>query len=209
MEGEPAKICVIRTAKQLDAICSPVRAAILETLLAFGPMPAREVAAKIGKAVNLTHHHVGLLVRAGLVAEQGKVKRGRHMERVFHLPFDDLRFDFDTNPKVAAKGMARVAKTFGRFSERMLVRSLQGGLTELMKEFATFRCETAHLPRESVLQIRQHLQAIRGIFEAGRAASDGKLTRDSFQIYWAFYPLGKAVDSSSKVKGKKRSPKSI
>lgn len=205
MPGEPGNICVIRTAEHFDAICSPVRAAILETLLAFGPLPARDIAAKIGKAVNLTHHHVGLLVEAGLVVEKEKIKRGRHLERIFVLPFDDFRFDFDTNPKVAARGMARLAKTFGRFTERMFVRSLQRGLTALMKEFVTFRCETAHLPRESLLQIRQHLQAIRKVFEAGRGDSKG----EPFQIYWAFYPLGKAVESSGKVKGKKRSPKSI
>ena len=199
MAESPKKTCVIRTAEHFDAICSPVRASILETLLAFGPMPAREIAAKIARPVSLTHHHVGLLVDVGIVVEKEKVKRGRHLERVFVLPFDDFRFDFDTNPKVAAKGMLRLVKTFGRFTERMFGRSLQGGLTDLMKEFATFRCETAHLSKDSILQVRGHLQAIRKIFEQERGAPGG----DPFQVFWSFYPLGVAAESFSAGKAKK------
>ncbi len=199
MAGPRENICVIRNAGQFDAICSPVRAAILEMLLAFGPRPAREIALKIGRPVSLTHHHVGILISAGIVVEKEKVKRGRHLERIFELPFDDFRFDFDTNPKVAAKGMLRLVKTFGRFTERMFGRSLQGGLTELMKEFATFRCETAHLSKDSILQVRGHLQAIRKIFERERGAPGG----DPFQVFWSFYPLGVAAESFSAGKAKK------
>jgi len=188
MAGPRGKICVIRTAEQFEAICSPVRAGIAETLLAFGPMPVREIAVKIGRPVSLTHHHVGILIDAGIVVEKEKVKRGRHLERIFILPFDDFRFDFDTNPKVAAKGMMRLLKTFGRFTERMFGRSLQAGLTPLMREFATFRCETANLSRDSILEVRRHLLAIRKIFERERTTPVG----DPFQIFWSFYPLGAA-----------------
>jgi len=197
------KICIIRTAEQFDAICSPVRAAILEMLLAFGPMPAREIALKIGRPVSLTHHHVGILIDAGIVVEKEKVKRGRHLERIFELPCDDFRFDFGSSPKVAAKGMLRLVKTFGRFAERMFGRSLQRGLTPLMKEFATFRCETAHLSRDSTLQVRGHLQAIRKIFERERVSLGG----DRFQVFWSFYPLGVAGESVSVAKAIRTRPK--
>ena len=70
MAGPRGKICVIRTAEQFEAICSPVRAAIAETLLAFDPMPVREIAVKIGRPVSLTHHHVGILIDAGIVVEK-------------------------------------------------------------------------------------------------------------------------------------------
>lgn len=179
------KIFVVRTEAHFDALCSPVRAAILESLLAFGPMPAREIAERVGRKVTLTHHHLGILVEAGMVAEGEKRKRGRHLERIFAIVPDDFRFDFDTHPKVAAKGILRVARTFSRFTERMLARSLREGWTARMKESATFRSETARLRPESARRVREHLQEIRRIFEEERLDQEG----DPFQIFWCFFPL--------------------
>ena len=179
------KVYVIRTASELDVICSPVRAAILETLIAFGPLPIREIAQHIGRPVNLTHHHVNRLVSVGFVVEQKSIKRGRHRERIFQLPFADFRFDFESHPQLAAQGMMRLMKTFGRYSERMLGRALQRGITPAMKELISFRCETARLSFRSIRQVLAHLAAIRAIFERQRARGTG----EAFQIFWSCYPL--------------------
>jgi DNA-binding transcriptional ArsR family regulator len=198
------KIFVIRTEAHFDALCSPVRAAILESLLAFGPMPAREIAERVGRKVTLTHHHLGILVEAGMVAEGEKRKKGRHLERVFELIPEDFRFDFDAHPKVAAKGIMRVARTFSRFTERMLGQSLKGGWTDRMKEHATFRSETARLRPESALEVRAHLLEIRRIFERERLDKVG----DPFQIFWSFFPLSEAKGESAPVRKKRKGKES-
>jgi hypothetical protein len=38
-------VFLISKEEDFDLICSPVRASVLETLIAFGPMPIREIAA--------------------------------------------------------------------------------------------------------------------------------------------------------------------
>ncbi|MFM8396497.1 MAG: winged helix-turn-helix domain-containing protein, partial [Pirellula sp.] len=75
----------IRRREDFDLFCSPIRASILEYLVAFGPMPAREISARIGRSAALTHHHLGILVRGGLVREIAREKRGKHLERIFAI----------------------------------------------------------------------------------------------------------------------------
>ncbi|MFN9605132.1 MAG: winged helix-turn-helix domain-containing protein, partial [Planctomycetota bacterium] len=76
-------VFLISTEEDFDLICSPVRASVLEMLVAFGPMPVREIAERMGRSATIIHHHVGILYRGGLLQGPQRVIRATHAARGF------------------------------------------------------------------------------------------------------------------------------
>lgn len=184
----------IRRREDFDLFCSPIRASILEYLIAFGPMSAREIAARIGRSAALTHHHVGILLRGGLLREASREKRGKHIERVFAVSTEDWRYDFETDPAAIAEGLLRIARTWGRHSERLLSRVLGSGhgMSPHLQKFTTIRAETGRLSEKSAEAVREHLLAIRRIFERDRKRGEG----EAYQVYWSYFPLEHALNDA-------------
>jgi len=213
-------VFLISKEEDFDLICSPIRASVLETLVAFGPMPIREIASKMGKSATLIHHHVGILYRGGLLREHAREKRGKHLERVFAVTTEDWRYDFESHPEVMAKGMLRIARTWGKHTERMLNKALRRNkrFTLPMRRFLTVRAETGQLSEQAAQSVRDHLSAIRSIFEQERRRGGG----DTFHIFWNYFPLSEdsikdkdkvssrpKAGTKPKVKGSKSKPKSV
>lgn len=192
-------VFLISKEEDFDLICSPVRASVLEMLVAFGPMPVREIAERMGRSATLIHHHVGILYRGGLLREHEREKRGKHVERIFALTTEDWRYDFETHPEVMAAGMIRIARIWGRHAERLLTKALKKNrkFSIPMQRFLTTRAETGHLSESAAQSVRDHLVAIRRIFEQERRREGGT----PFHVFWNYFPM--AVDS---VKGKDTSP---
>lgn len=188
-------IFVIRKREDFDLICSPIRASILEYLVAFGPMPVREIARRIGRSATLTHHHAGILHRGGLIRETDPVKRGKHLERVFSIGPVVWKYDFEHDPEAMAEGMLRIARTWGRHNERLLAKVLGADRQdhERFQHFASIRAETGRLSEKSAAAVREHLQAIRRIFERDRKLNAGEY----FQVFWSYFPLGSSTAEKS------------
>ena len=185
------EVFYVRRREDFDLFCSPIRASILEYLIAFGPMPAREIAARIGRSAALTHHHLGILNRGGLVREVAREKRGKHLERIFAIGPENWKYDFETDPQAIAEGMQRIARTWGRHSERLLARVFrnQPTFTPRMQRLLSVRAETGRLSDASAEAVREHLRAIRKLFETDRKRGEGEV----YQIYWSYFPLENAA----------------
>lgn len=194
------EIFYIRRREDFDLFCSPIRASIMEYLVAFGPMSARDIAARLGRSAALTHHHLGILHRGGLVREVAREKRGKHLERVFSMGPENWKYDFETDPRAIAEGMQRIARTWGRHSERLLARVFkdQPTFTPRMQRMLSVRAETGRLSDTSAEAVREHLRAIRKLFEKDRKLGEGEV----YQIFWSYFPLESAA-SSPNLAGKK------
>lgn len=197
-------VFLISKEEDFDLICSPVRASVLEMLVAFGPMPVREIAERLGRSATLIHHHVGILFRGGLLREHAREKRGKHMERIYAVTTEDWRYDFETHPEVMATGMIRIARIWGRHAERLLTKALKKNrkFSISMQRFLTTRAETGHLSEQAAQSVRDHLTAIRRIFEQERRKEGGA----PFHIFWSYFPM--AVDSP-KEKESNRPPSKV
>lgn len=187
-----ADIFYIRRREDFDLFCSPIRASILEYLIAFGPMPAREIAARIGRSAALTHHHLGILVRGGLVREVAREKRGKHLERILAIGTENWKYDFETDPEAISEGILRIARTWGRHAERLLTRAFRGNpaITPRMQRILSVRAETGRLSDSSAAAVREHLRAIQQIFERDRKRGEGEF----YQVFWSYFPLEKAAE---------------
>lgn len=190
-----ADVFYIRRREDFDLFCSPIRASILEYLIAFGPMSAREIAARIGRSAALTHHHLGILFRGGLVREVSREKRGKHLERIFAIGTEKWKYDYETDPAAIAEGIMRIARTWGRHAERLLSRVFgsEPTITPQMQRFLSVRAETGRLSEASAEAVRGHLQAIRQIFERDRKGGAGAF----YQVFWSYFPLEQAAERPS------------
>ena len=98
--------------------------------------------------------------------------------------------------------MLRIARTWGRHSERLLTSAFQGseGIAPRMQQFITIRAETGRLSEKSAAAVREHLQAIRRIFEEDRTRSEGEF----YQIFWSYFPLEAAANPGARRKTRGR-----
>lgn len=200
---------LIRTKSQWDAITSPVRAAIIESLEAFGPQSARELATKLRRSQALIHHHLGTLLRAKIVTEQGPRDTPRRTEMVFALRGKRILFDFESKPAFAAQRFVRLQRCLSRNVERQFARTADPrlGFPPEFVSHATMRSETANLTPREVAAVRKHLAEILDIFVAARSRDSGY----PHQILWTFFPSDAATtcDNSPANRGANRDPKRL
>lgn len=177
---------VIRTKSQWDAITSPVRAAIIESLEAFGPQSARELATKQRRSQALIHHHLAILLRAKIVTEQGPRDTPRRTEMVFALRGKRILFDFESKPAFASQRFVRLQRLLSRNVERQFARTADPrlGFAPEFVSHATMRSESANLTPREVAAVRKHLAEILDIFVAARSRDSG----NAHQILWTFFP---------------------
>ena len=186
---------VIRTRQQWDAICLPTRAAIIEQLN-LGVQSVREIAEGSGFSTELVHHHMGVLLAAGIAVEHQARKLTRHTERLFALPPGGWAFDPESDPELFAEGIMRMARSWGNFAERTLGKAMEGGKgvdAKFLRHF-TLRSETAKLTPAAAQQVAQHLAAIKSIFQEQRANDDG----ERYMTHWTFFPIGSNSQSLQK-----------
>lgn len=76
---------VLRTAKQIAAVTAPVRQEILTALGEIGPASVGRLAEQLGRTPNSLYYHVGLLTKAGVLAEEGGRGSGSRREAVYRV----------------------------------------------------------------------------------------------------------------------------
>ena len=75
----------LTTTEELRAIAHPLRQR-LAAALAGQPQSATALAAQLGEPVARVHHHLQVLLRAGLVERAGDARHGRARERLYRAP---------------------------------------------------------------------------------------------------------------------------
>jgi predicted ArsR family transcriptional regulator len=74
----PKKIYTITSRRQVEALASPVRLAIVDRLIAQGPLSVRALASLLGRAPTSVYQHLVVLQKLGLVrTAEIRVGRGR------------------------------------------------------------------------------------------------------------------------------------
>lgn len=122
----------LTTTQELRAIAHPLRQR-LAAALALQADSATGLATELGEPVARVHHHLQVLLRAGLIERAGDVRHGRARERLYRAPADawwvpHSTFSGDSPQATAAWTQleARVAAAATGFQEA-LVRSRAAG----------------------------------------------------------------------------------
>jgi DNA-binding transcriptional ArsR family regulator len=124
------KTFVMREARQLAALGSPVRCQIVDFLTAHGPSSVRELAARMGRVPESLYYHVRALADVGLVVVDAKRKVNRRTETVYRLIAPRLVIDRKQRSPAYLEALAGTCAALLRLTERNYRAALKrGGLT--------------------------------------------------------------------------------
>ncbi|MFM8698426.1 MAG: helix-turn-helix domain-containing protein, partial [Phycisphaerales bacterium] len=107
----PARIRIEST-KAWEAILSPVRREVLESMQKLGPCSIADVARDTGRPADGLYRHVAVLVKSGFLAEAGTRAARRNVERLYDAAADDF-----AAPRVARRASADERDTIVRTAE--------------------------------------------------------------------------------------------
>lgn len=118
------KTLLIKSAKQLRALRTPLRQEIVRTLIRTGACTVRELAAELGREPAALYYHVHALVGAGIAKEKGKQKAGGRREAVFSLVAPRIMIDRRETSRTFLSALGDLQRATLRTAERELAGSL-------------------------------------------------------------------------------------
>ena len=120
---------VIRTAKQLRALRTPLRQEIVRALTRLGAASVRELADELGREPATLYYHVHALVKAGLVRDDGLRKLGGRPEKLYSLVAQRILIDRDSASRPFLSALLELNRSTLRTAERELEASVMARRT--------------------------------------------------------------------------------
>lgn len=181
---------VIRELRQIRALGSPARQAIVDALETMGPCSAFELGEVLGRTSDRLYYHLQILKKAGLVRSRTERNRAGRLQERFDLPGRPTRLRYvPSDPKNAAAitklvgaALRDAHRAFGKAFRHDAV--VQGAGRTL---WAGRR--TGWLAVEEVRQLNVLLHQVIGILERPRHGRGG--TR-LYSFTFAFSPYGES-----------------
>jgi hypothetical protein len=111
--------------RRLRAIASPLRIELIGALRTLGRASIRELAAELDRPADALYHHVRLLVRADLVAECERRKKGRRIEAVYTLTESRIAARLDPSSPQSKLGVIRAGTAAIRLAAREFAAAIE------------------------------------------------------------------------------------
>jgi DNA-binding transcriptional ArsR family regulator len=119
---------IVRGERQLRALASPVRQAIVDVVAATGPSSMKEIGTHLGRPASVLYHHVRALQAVGLLTEQPvKSARGRPGS-VFDVPGRPLTIRYEPDLPATALPMRRIVQAMTRAAARDFAKGYRSGV---------------------------------------------------------------------------------
>ena len=135
---------ILRDARQLEAVVSPVRHQMLRTLSVIGPSTIAELAGHLERSPESLYYHVRALQKVGLIQEvEGRGPKGRR-EAVFDVIARSLLTDPTQTSSRYIEAMKRSAASLLRLADRQLQRTLDQQKADGSQRPPTYRSMQYH-----------------------------------------------------------------
>jgi hypothetical protein len=119
---------VIRGQRQLRALASPARQAIVDVVTANGPCSVREIAGRLARPASALYHHVRALRAVGLLAARpGPAARGRPGTLV-DVPGRPMVIHYEPGQAHTRRPMRQIVAAMSRAASRDFVRGYRPGV---------------------------------------------------------------------------------
>lgn len=142
------------TERQLDCLCSPVRAELYEAIRRLESGSAAELAVELGKSVHALYYHLRALHKVGLIRVRERRRVGRRDEAVYEAASDRLVIDKDNSNRAYVEGLIKTIRIALRRAER---EHREARLNQAAGElFAVLRVQ-ARLSEEDAAQLRKKI----------------------------------------------------
>lgn len=167
---------LIKDDRQIAALGSPVRLAILDTLDAGGPAPVADLARVLGLRVDGLYYHLRILAKHKLVLMKDDVVRGRKAA-IVDLPARPLKIVYRPEERANTAAVVRAAGAMLRGALRMFTRAfgLSPRVSGKRRELWAAQ-RVGRLTAKQVEEVNSHLQRVLEVLEEsrGNVGDDGK-----------------------------------
>jgi len=181
---------VIRELRQIRALGSPARQAIVDALESLGPCSAFELGEVLGRTSDRLYYHLQILKKVGIVRSRRERNRAGRLEERFDLPGRPTRLRYlPSDPK----NVAAITKLVGA-----ALRDAHRGFGKAFTKDAVVQGEgrtlwagrrTGWLAVGEVKRLNALLQQVIGILERPR---HGQRNARLYSFTFAFSPYGKS-----------------
>ena len=188
---KPATPFYLHDVRQVRAVASPVRAAVIDALEVMAPATIVQLARAIGYPPDGLYYHVRLLERIGLVvrstpeADTGAAR--------FDLPGHPatLRYRLDDRPQ--GRAMAKVVGTMVRCAERSFRRAFAPGRANVKGPHRNLRAgrRTAWLTDADLRVLNGYVERIHALFGRGRPQRRGSRLHEFTYVLAPIVPKGR------------------
>ena len=201
--SRPARIR-IQTTKAWEAILSPVRREVLESMQKLGPCSIADVARDTGRPADGLYRHVAVLVKSGFLAEAGTRAARRNVERLYDAAADDF-----LAPRVTRRASAderdtivRTAESLAKSSIRALRTSAAAGRIHCERDARNFTIVhfTSWLTPARFEELRTLVVRMTALLERGRADRTG----DPYEVFAIASPVTRRSGPAPSARPKPR-----
>ena len=121
----------------LRAVAYPVRLEVVEALLAHQPATVEELGRALGREPKSLYHHLRPLVSVGLVLEAGERPSSKRPAKLYRLPADRLRIDYEDMSPAARRARMKIGKVILHAAFKWHVAALDDPATVIGGPHAT------------------------------------------------------------------------
>lgn len=119
------KTLLVRNAKQVRALRTPLRQEIVQALMRLGACTVRELADELGREPAALYYHVHALAKAGIVIDGGHRRGEGRPGRVYGLAAERIIIDRGETSKPFLSALADLQRSTLRTAERELAAALE------------------------------------------------------------------------------------
>ncbi len=119
------KMLLIKSAKQVRALRTPLRQEIVQALTRLGACTVRELANELGHEPAALYYHVHALEEAGIAVETDKRRGGGRPESIYKLVAEKIVIDRSETSGPFLSALAELQRTTLRTAERELTRAVE------------------------------------------------------------------------------------
>ena len=176
---------LIRDAKAIRLLASPLRQAMLDWIVTRGPATIAQLAPLVGRPADRLYYHVRALEKAGLLVQTpDSAAQG---EAVYDVPGRPMFLDYGGKPGKQRRAVGRVVHALMRTAQRDFQRAATDASLTVAgpaRELWSGRIEGS-LSRAEIRKVNEHIEAVIRIFR--RSTSRSSSAR-AHQFTWSLSP---------------------
>ncbi|HKQ20189.1 MAG TPA: helix-turn-helix domain-containing protein [Candidatus Eisenbacteria bacterium] len=180
----------IHELRQIRALASPMRQAIIDALETMGPCSALELGDVLGRSSDRLYYHLQILKRSGLVRSRRERNRLGRLQERFDLPGRPTRLRYEPSDPRNVTAVARVVGSALRDAHRSFRRAFVPGVVVRGRKRTLWAGRrTGWLGAREIREINALVGKVIEILECPRK---GRSAERLYSFTFAFSPYGRA-----------------
>jgi DNA-binding transcriptional ArsR family regulator len=176
LKRSPVRWYVVREARQIRLLGSPLRQALIDTIVSSGPCTVGTLSQVLGRPMDRLYYHLRLLEDAGLViARNVKPGIGRR-DAAFDVPGRPMRLQYDLRNAANKRAVRAAVRSIWRASQADFARGLndpKSVVSGSARNLWAARAQ-ARLTPSDLAKVNQHVKEIIQIMTRARERHAGK-----------------------------------